>query len=275
MPRFINLFPHAFAFFNTGYSHMKSSWPYPKVFAHRGAGTAAPENTLAAMRVGHQMGYLAVEFDVMLTQDNVLCVMHDPQLGRTVAGKGSVSQMSYESLAKLDAGSWHSLAFAGEAVPTLDQVVHYCCAKRIAMNIEIKPAPGFAKQTGTAVAHALATYKSQYSALSEPHLHPLVSSFSVEALTQFRALAPSQNAGLLFSQTPANWFADVDRLACQAIHCQYRLLTKELVAQVKQRGFWLFCYTVNDLKDGERLLDWGVDGFCTDRLDLMASLLRD
>ena len=68
-------------------------WNYPRVLAHRGAGTLAPENTLAALRRGFELGFRGVEFDVMATRDDGLVLMHDPFLGRTVAGSGSVGDI--------------------------------------------------------------------------------------------------------------------------------------------------------------------------------------
>ena len=89
-------------------------WPYPRIVAHRGAGILAPENTLAAMRCGHARGYRGVEFDVMLSQDGVPILMHDPELGRTVKGSGSVADYGAAQLMRMDAGSWFGTAFADE-----------------------------------------------------------------------------------------------------------------------------------------------------------------
>jgi glycerophosphoryl diester phosphodiesterase len=247
---------------------MNSVWPYPKLFAHRGGGTLAPENTLAGFRKGKELGYRAVEFDVMLTQDNVAVAIHDPKLGRTVAGAGDVAHLSYAQLSTLDAGSWFDPCYATERVPTLDAVVQFCCEQRLCMNIEIKPAPGFAAQTGTAVAQSLARFNRQYPLLSESDFAPLVSSFEFEALSAFRSLAPRQPTGMLYAKAPSDWFAEVSRLNCQAIHCHFGLLDAHLVRDIKARGFWLFCYTVNDPLVGTQLLEWGVDGFCTDKLNL-------
>ena len=79
-------------------------WTYPRVLAHRGGGTLAPENTLAALRCGLAHGFHAVEFDVMAVRDGGLVLMHDPQLGRTVAGTGRVADHAAEALAPMDAG---------------------------------------------------------------------------------------------------------------------------------------------------------------------------
>ncbi len=70
------------------------SWPGPHRIAHRGGGTLAPENTIAAIRAGLAHRYRAVEFDVMLTADDVPVLMHDPHFGRTIAGTGAVATTS-------------------------------------------------------------------------------------------------------------------------------------------------------------------------------------
>src|SRR5205085_12030526 len=86
-------------------------WPYPRYAAHRGAGKLAPENTLAAMRVGYAHGYRMVEFDVKLSADGVPSLLHDDTLDRTPSGRGPAGALTWSHLANLDAGSWHSKAF--------------------------------------------------------------------------------------------------------------------------------------------------------------------
>ena len=61
-------------------------WSFPRIIAHRGGGTLAPENTLAALRCGLAHGFRGVEFDVMALPDGALVLMHDTELGRTVSG---------------------------------------------------------------------------------------------------------------------------------------------------------------------------------------------
>ena len=95
------------------------SWPYPLWVAHRGAGKLAPENTMAAFRLGAAHGYRMFECDAKLSADGVLFLMHDATLERTTNGHGTGGDLSMGEIAQLDAGSWHSRAFAGEALPTL------------------------------------------------------------------------------------------------------------------------------------------------------------
>ncbi|NRR34396.1 hypothetical protein HSX11_29920, partial [Oxalobacteraceae bacterium] len=131
-------------------------WPYPKVVAHRGGGTLAPENTIAGLRCGLAYGFRAVEFDVMLARDGIGVVMHDPEFGRTVAGPGSVAATDAAVLSGMDAGAWFDARFAGEPVPYFTQFVDYCREQKIWMNIEIKPVPGYEAATGRWVALATA-----------------------------------------------------------------------------------------------------------------------
>jgi glycerophosphoryl diester phosphodiesterase len=250
------------------------TWPYPQLFAHRGGGTLAPENTLAAMREAIVRGYNAVEFDVMLSKDQLPVLMHDPVFGRTVASnpeKSGVAQSTLAELMLMDAGAWHSQCFAGECVPSFNQVLEFCCANRLAMNIEIKPSPGTDSATARAVAQDLIAAKLRYAELSEISLAPLVSSFSAKALQTFAEQQTGIATGYLMDRMPENWFAIAQALGCKAIHCNYRLLNASIARTIKEQGYWLFCYTVNDPKVGDELLQWGVDGFCTDRLDLFTS----
>lgn len=249
-------------------------WPYPTLFAHRGGGTLAPENTLAAMQEGHRRGYRAVEFDVMLSVDNVPILMHDPQFGRTIAGVGQVQKHTAIELQAMDAGAWHSDHFRGEPVPCFKAVVQYCMQQSIAMNIEIKPAPGSDEKTGHTVAVSLQQLQNELPGLKLPLIRPLVSSFSGDALAAFREFDRDTYCGYLFDRIPDDWQQRLVFLDCQALHCNWEYLNPTIASKVKAAGYWLFCYTVNDPSNASDLLAMGVDGFCTDRLDLFDPILK-
>ena len=250
-------------------------WPFPRVLAHRGGGTLAPENTLAAVRLGRAHGFGGVELDVMLTADEVPVLIHDATLERTTNGRGEVAAYSAAQLAALDAGAWHSAAFAGEPVPRFDAVVRDCRAAATWINIEIKPAPGAARRTGEVVARATAALYADLirpggdaAARIAPRV-PLFSSFEREALVAAREAAPDIPRGYLLDRVPPNWAGELAALGCVALHTNHRHLTRELAAAVKAAGYWLFCYTVNDRDRADALRAWGVDAFCTDRIDLI------
>ncbi|WP_296001872.1 glycerophosphodiester phosphodiesterase [Rugamonas sp.] len=252
-------------------------WPYPKIVAHRGGGTLAPENTIAGLRAGLAHGFHAVEFDVMLSRDGIGMVMHDPDFGRTVAGVGSVAATDAAALAIMDAGRWFGPQFAGEPVPFFTQFVDYCRAQRIWMNIEIKPTDGFEAQTGRWVAattrelfaDVLADTLGDGGAARDPAALPLLSSFSVEALAAARDAAPELPRGWLVDRIPDDWEAQARALGAVAVHTNQKHLTAPQARAIRDAGFGLFCYTVNDAGRAREILGWGVDGFCTDRIDLI------
>ncbi|RYF00785.1 MAG: hypothetical protein EOO78_11375 [Oxalobacteraceae bacterium] len=164
--------------------------PYPKVLAHRGGGTLAPENTLAGLRRGMEAGYRAIEFDVMLARDGVPVVLHDPFLGRTLAGAGHVYDYDAHELAAMDAGAWFARAFEGEPVPLFVEFARFCKAHGVWMNIEIKPAPGYEIATGGTVARIAAALFADEIAAGALSQVPLLSSFSHVALEAARDVAP-------------------------------------------------------------------------------------
>lgn len=244
-------------------------WIYPKYLAHRGGGKLAPENTIAALQCGLDYGFKAVEFDVMLARDGVPVVMHDPHLGRTVAGSGNVFDYDAAELIRLDAGGWFGARFQGEPVPLFTQYVDFCRQHGIWMNIEIKPAPGSEAETGTVVARLVRAMFGPEIGQDDPTVLPLFSSFSAEALAAARAAAPDVPRALLLDRLEAGWQAQGRELGAVAIHTNQKYLTADLAQQVKAAGFGLFCYTVNNPARARQIMGWGVDALCTDRIDLI------
>jgi glycerophosphoryl diester phosphodiesterase len=244
-------------------------WPYPRILAHRGGGTLAPENTLAGLRRGMGAGFRAIEFDVMLARGGVPVVLHDPELGRTVAGTGSVADIDALDLAARDAGSWFAPEFAGEPVPLFVEFAQYCKAHGVWMNIEIKPVPGHEAATGATVARLTAALFADELAAGSIARVPLLSSFSEVALEAARRTAPALRRGWLTASLPRDWERRARALDAVAIHTNHVRLTANAAAAVKAAGFGLFCYTVNAPARARELFGWGVDGLCTDRIDLI------
>lgn len=238
-------------------------WPYPRYAAHRGAGKLAPENTLAAMHVGHAHGYRMVEFDVKLSGDGVPFLLHDDTLDRTTTGCGRADALTWAELAKLDAGSWHSPEYAGEPLPTLAAVARWAIANGVACNIEIKPTPGRERETGAAVAIDALTLWGDAVVL------PLLSSFSETALFAARSAVPELPQALLFDRVPHDWEERLSNLECIAINVDYRTLDEARIAEVHLEGYRVLTYTANDPAVVESLLAWGVDCIITDAIDVV------
>jgi glycerophosphoryl diester phosphodiesterase len=238
-----------------------TAWPYQRLVAHRGAGKLAPENTLAAMRVGFAHGYRMVEFDVKLSADGVPFLMHDDTLDRTTDTRGRADALDWKELAQLDAGSWHSPAYAGEPIPTLAAIAHWALANGVACNIEIKPMPGRERETGAAV--ALDT-RALWRDAATP---PLLSSFSEDSLAAARAVAPELARALLLEEIPPDWESRLARLDCVAIDANFRAIGGPLVDAAHRAGYKVLTYTPNEPEVIASLSAWGVDSVITDAID--------
>ncbi|QOF77392.1 glycerophosphodiester phosphodiesterase [Variovorax sp. 38R] len=242
----------------------RSPWPYPRWVAHRGAGKLAPENTLAAFRFGASHGYRMFECDAKLSADGVVFLMHDATLDRTTNGHGIGGQQAWGALSQLDAGGWHSRAFAGEPLPTLENLARFCRANDLLLNIEIKPTPGTERETGEVVAREAARL---WQGAAVP---PLLTSFQIDALKGAQAVQPELPRGLLLDTLWNGWLDTALSLECQAIVCNHALWDATTVAQVHGAGLRSLSYTVNDDWAAQRLIDLGTDGIITDRVDLFS-----
>jgi glycerophosphoryl diester phosphodiesterase len=235
-------------------------WPYPRLFAHRGGGSLAPENTVAAIRLGQSLGYRAHEIDVKLSVDDVPILLHDPDLGRTTNGKGRAADLPWSTLRTLDAGAWHSIEFRGEPLASFEEAAKQLKSKDTMINIEIKPTPGFDRGTGERV--ALETRRLWQGA----PVSPLFSSFSFEAMLAARDAAPEIPRGWLVSEfTEADW-ARLEAIRAVSLHTSFRNMRPDLVAELHARGYKVMLYTINDAPTAQRWLDSGADGIFTDNL---------
>jgi glycerophosphoryl diester phosphodiesterase len=241
---------------------MQRPWPYPRIIAHRGGGTLAPENTLAGIRKAAEMGFGGVEFDVMLSADEVAVLIHDETLERTTNGHGSVAATPYATIAGLDAGTWFGPKYRDERVPTFEQAGKLCVELGLWANVEIKPAPGFERETAAATARLAAELWGGGSR------KPLLSSFHQICLDVARTAAPDFARAYLTDRVEPEWQEAARRLGCISVHCNCEHLTEAQAYDIKNAGYWLLCYTVNKADSARRLFSWGVDALFTDRLDL-------
>src|SRR6218665_4103045 len=236
--------------------HLPTPWPYPRWIAHRGAGLLAPENTLAAFRLGARHGYRMFECDAKLSRDGVPFLLHE----HTPEGTPQTHQTPGRGLPP---------ARAGEPLPTLENLARYSIANGFFLNLEIKPTPGLLAKTGQVVgAYAARLWLRQPA-------QPLLSSFHPEALAGALATAPHLPRALLLD---ALWDGCLDcarQLGCAAIVCHHPLWEPALVAQVNGQGMRTLSYTVNDEGAARRLIDLGTDAIITDRVDLFAPAAAD
>ncbi|MBQ0931052.1 glycerophosphodiester phosphodiesterase [Ideonella sp. 4Y16] len=240
---------------------MTGDWPLPRWIAHRGAGKLAPENTLAAFREGARHGYRAFECDVKLSGDDVAFLLHDATLERTTNGQGRAADLPWSALSQLDAGGWHSAAFAGEPPATLAAIATWLQRNDFDLDLEIKPTPGDEERTGRLVAAEVAHRWAGRTRV------PLLSSFRPEALAGARDAAPELPRALLVDTDWPGWWAVAQQLGCVAVITNFRLMDGALCERLHAAGMRALCYTVNEPAQAQRLLSVGVDGLITDAVD--------
>jgi glycerophosphoryl diester phosphodiesterase len=241
-----------------------AGWPYPRLVAHRGAGKLAPENTLAAFRLGHAHGLRMAECDVKLSADGVAFLLHDATLDRTTGGRGRADALAWRELALLDAGAWHSPAYAGEPLPTLAAIAAFCRANGVALNIEIKPTPGRERETGAAV--AIDAARLWHGA----EVPPLLSSFSEAALAAAQEAVPALPRAYLCDRLPSDWLARCAALGCVALDAKHTLLDAGVIDAAHAAGLRVAAWTVNDTARARELAALGPDMLITDAVDLAA-----
>ena len=176
-------------------------------------------------------------------------------------GRGPAARLDWNELSKLDAGAWHSRAFAGEPLPSLAGIARYCLRNAFALNIEIKPTPGTEAETGRVVAeHATALWR-------DAPVPPLLSSFQRSALEAARDAAPGLPRAQLLETLGGRWLEDALALGCVAIVTAYAQIDAEAIARVHDAGLKALVYTVNDPAEAHRLMQLGIDGIITDTVD--------
>lgn len=233
----------------------------PALIAHRGASAYAPENTLVAFEKAHQLGIKWVEFDIKLSKCGEIIVFHDSTLDRTTNGRGAVADLSLNDIQALDAGAWFASEFAGEAVPTLRQVIQHLAKWGMCANIEIKPCNGKDEQTTEALIQFIENEWPEGMPL------PLISSLSSVALRYLRKKIPSANLALIAHRWPNDWFDLHSELQFYSIHLHHRSLNAERVSLLHSHGLKVLAYTINHQRRATQLFRWGVNAIFSDRPD--------
>ena len=238
-----------------------------RVIAHRGFSGAAPENTLSAVRAAIEIGADMVEIDVTLSGDGKIVVIHDETVNRTTDGEGEVADTTLADLRLLDAGSWFDPRFAGERIPTLDEVLAEV-EGRILLNIEIK---------GEAVDRGIVGEVA--SAVREHGMNGqvVISSFSPAALQEMAAVASEIRTAVLYN-TDFHLGRDavdiVSDLGASTFNIKRQRLTRKMLRRCQDHDIPVGIYTVNQPRRMRRLINKGVDAIFTDQPDLLIEILN-
>jgi glycerophosphoryl diester phosphodiesterase len=220
--------------------------------AHRGWSSKAPENTLAAFQKAIEQPHIdMIELDVQLSRDGVPVVIHDFTLERTTNGSGYVGDYTLKELKQLDAGSWYAEAFAGETIPTLEEVLQLVQGKKT-LNIELKCAgnwyPGIEKK----VIELIRQYGMESSVV--------ITSFHHANIREVSRLAPELKKGLLIDGMPLLLDEQLEVTGATVLSMYYPFLTESFVRSYRERGIEFIAWTIDQPEEMKRVaaLDEGI-----------------
>jgi glycerophosphoryl diester phosphodiesterase len=241
-----------------------------EIVAHRGASFDAPENTLASVNLAWQQKADAVEIDIYLTADGKIVAIHDKTTKRTGGGKDKpVVEQTLAELKQLDFGTWKSPKYAGERIPTLDEILKTIPeGKRLFIEIKTE-------------AEILPELKRVLTETGRPPAQTPLICFSYDAIRAAKELLPDLKAYWLvklekdkdtgrLNHTAAELIAKVKAAKLDGLDLgNSPPLTPEFVREIKQAGLGLYVWTVNDADKADEYRTLGIDGITTDRPELL------
>jgi len=236
-----------------------------RVVGHRGNSAVAPQNTLAAFEAAWRAGADCVEMDVQLTADGRVVVIHDDTVDATTDGTGAVSSYTLAEIRSLDAGAWFSPAYAGQRVPTFDEVVAFLRRRDIDLLLELKDA-------WSADDVALCTEPLLAAGLG-PRV--VVQSFEVSTVAALRDAAPQLRRGLLLEAVPAGLDDLADELGVVTVNPDGALLLADpaFVARRHAAGHEVAVWTLDEPWEWQTAERQGVDAVITDCPDRLRGWL--
>jgi glycerophosphoryl diester phosphodiesterase len=239
----------------------------PILIAHRGASEKEPENTLASFKRALNFPFTKmIELDVYAIPSGEVVVIHDNKVDRTTNGKGYVMESSFEYLRSLDAGYRRGQIKSSrrrEKIPTLNEVLDLVAAK-VKVNIELK-----GENTAEPVKKVIAEYLKK----GWKHEDFLVSSFHHEELRKFKRLMPRIPVGVLFVGVPLGYAAYAQRLKAYSFNLSIEFINQQIVDDAHRRGIKVFCWTLEEADEIERMCSLGIDGIFVNDLDFAHGVL--
>jgi glycerophosphoryl diester phosphodiesterase len=224
---------------------------------------------MAAFRKAVEMGADGVELDVHLSADGVPVVIHDFTVDSTTDGSGRVAEQSLAQLLELDAGFHFDPQYAGERIPTLEEVFAEV-GQQLLINVEMKVMGRSDYGMGEAVAKLVHQFGLEKRII--------VSSFNPFALRALNRAAPQLPLGLLYSPLPYSWLArflawTMRDLSFQAVHPHVSMANRAAIQRAHALARQVITWTVDDADQMRKLAAWGVDGIITNHPDRLRDVL--
>ena len=231
------------------------------IIAHRGASGHAPENTIAAFRKAVALGATFIETDLQLSRDAHFVAIHDETLNRTTSGQGAVHDLTLAELRRLDAGSWFGSEFAGERIPTLEEILEFARKHDVVFYLELKPQGSWGGE------HALIGALRESGEIART----VVISFDASVLAALRKTEPTLMTGLLFDGQIEEPFERAAEIGARQVAVRGDLVSPWMIAEARRRDLQVVCWTVNHPAHMRLLIAAGVDGIMSDYPERLAA----
>ena len=237
------------------------------IVAHRGASYDAPENTLASINLAWQQGADAVEIDVYLSADGRIVAIHDGTTKRTAGVDRKIGDQTLQELKALDAGKWKHPRFAGERIPTLEEILKTVPDGR-RMFIEVKCGPEIVEE-----------FQRVCRRSGKSPWQTTVISFNLEVIREVKKTMPDVPAYWVLGVTPkeadpnepknvplAERIPAAKAARADGLDVNWKSgIDADYLATVREAGLELHVWTVNDAQQAGKLAAVGIDSITTDR----------
>lgn len=238
----------------------------PIILAHRGASAFAPENTIAAFKLAKDHDADGVELDVKLTKDEIPIIIHDGSFNRTTNGSGSISELTFDQVKRLDAGNWFGQNYSGERIPTLSEVFEVL-GKNILINIELTNY----RTPFDNLINIVADLVKQHNNMDQIFF----SSFYPKNLIKIKKIIHNVPVALLAYPGILGFFQRsviYRNLSPKIIHPYKKNINRTYIKKQHRINRRVHAWTVNDPQEIRQLLQNGVDGIITDNPKLARQL---
>ena len=233
--------------------------PYPRVCAHRGFSSVAPENSMPAFGAAVASGAEEIEFDLWYTKDGEIVSIHDAKLDRVSDGTGKVYEHTFSELMKYDFGIKKSETFAGLRILRFEDILkQFAC--RCVMNIHVKTHDNFSEYDEGLLRKIVALIE-RYDCVNYSYLMSGNDTFQLQA----GRIAPHIRRCMGAGPKERRWEI-VDRAAetgCGRVQLFKPWISPEMIADAHARGIICNVFYADDPEEARRYLDWGVDTILT------------
>jgi len=210
------------------------------------------------------MGAAFIETDLQLSRDARFVAIHDPTVNRTTNGQGSVNEMTLADLRRLDAGSWFGSEFAGERIPTIEEILEFSRKHDVVFYLEMKPSGAWGGE------HALISALRDAGEIART----VVISFDPVILASVRKIEPTLMTGLLYEGQIQDPIERALEIGARQLAVRGDLVTPRLLREARERDLQVVCWTVNHPAHMRLLVEAGVDGLISDYPDRLLELSR-